>query len=76
MLPCSTLFHRLFRFDYFNAIVLIRYASPDYCFVMLSAETDPGFSLPHERFRFGIIPAGSTDAVVIWYNPTSIFYLN
>lgn len=30
-----------------------------------TARTDPDFSLPHERFRFGIIPAGSTDATVI-----------
>lgn len=24
------------------------------------------FPVPNERFRFGIIPAGSTDAIVIW----------
>lgn len=28
-------------------------------------EHDSEFSLPHERFRFGLIPAGSTDATVI-----------
>ncbi|KAA8533896.1 hypothetical protein F0562_031413 [Nyssa sinensis] len=28
-------------------------------------DQDPEFSLPNERFRFGIIPAGSTDAIVI-----------
>ncbi|KAM7494646.1 hypothetical protein LguiB_029255 [Lonicera macranthoides] len=32
-----------------------------------SCETDrdPQFSFPNERFRFGIIPSGSTDAIVI-----------
>lgn len=24
------------------------------------------FPVPNEGFRFGIIPAGSTDAIVIW----------
>lgn len=45
----------------------------NYSFVVLSAKTDPDFSLPHERFRFGIIPAGSTDALVIWYYSTRLF---
>lgn len=26
-----------------------------------------GFPVPNEWFRFGIIPSGSTDAIVIWY---------
>ncbi|CAL0310992.1 unnamed protein product [Lupinus luteus] len=30
-----------------------------------SEDTDPEFPVPNERFRFGIIPAGSTDAIVI-----------
>ncbi|KAI4332808.1 hypothetical protein L6164_017687 [Bauhinia variegata] len=30
-----------------------------------SGEKDHDFSIPNERFRFGIIPAGSTDAIVI-----------
>ncbi|KAI4323726.1 hypothetical protein L6164_023309 [Bauhinia variegata] len=30
-----------------------------------SADEDPDFPIPNERFRFGIIPAGSTDAIVI-----------
>ncbi|KAL3524130.1 hypothetical protein ACH5RR_016964 [Cinchona calisaya] len=29
------------------------------------AEHEAEFSLPHEQFRFGIIPAGSTDATVV-----------
>ncbi|KAG5558310.1 hypothetical protein RHGRI_008291 [Rhododendron griersonianum] len=32
-----------------------------------TADQGPSFSLPNEWFRFGVIPAGSTDAVVIWY---------
>ncbi|XP_050156497.1 ceramide kinase isoform X29 [Malus sylvestris] len=28
---------------------------------------DPEFPFPNEHFRFGIIPAGSTDAIVMWY---------
>lgn len=31
------------------------------------ADQDPEFPLPNENFRFGIIPAGSTDAIVMWY---------
>lgn len=46
----------------------------NYSFVVLSAKTDPDFSLPHERFRFGIIPAGSTDAIVIWYYSTLLTF--
>lgn len=38
----------------------------DYC-LLLQADQGPSFSLPNEWFRFGVIPAGSTDAVVIWY---------
>ncbi|XP_021721751.1 ceramide kinase-like isoform X2 [Chenopodium quinoa] len=30
-----------------------------------STDEDVEFSFPHERFRFGLIPAGSTDAIVI-----------
>lgn len=30
-----------------------------------SEDKDPEFPVPNERFRFGIIPAGSTDAIVI-----------
>ncbi|RWR89767.1 Diacylglycerol kinase [Cinnamomum micranthum f. kanehirae] len=30
-----------------------------------STDQDPAFSFPNERFRLGIIPAGSTDAIVI-----------
>ncbi|OIW13276.1 hypothetical protein TanjilG_25755 [Lupinus angustifolius] len=30
-----------------------------------SEDMDPEFPIPNERFRFGIIPAGSTDAIVI-----------
>ncbi|XP_062092213.1 ceramide kinase [Humulus lupulus] len=30
-----------------------------------SADQDPDLLLPNERFRFGIIPAGSTDAIVM-----------
>lgn len=33
-----------------------------------SADKDPEFQILNERFRFGIIPAGSTDAVVMWYH--------
>ncbi|PHT26420.1 hypothetical protein CQW23_33966 [Capsicum baccatum] len=32
-----------------------------------TAAEDLKFSFPNEKFRFGLIPAGSTDAVVIWY---------
>ncbi|KAJ8426995.1 hypothetical protein Cgig2_033853 [Carnegiea gigantea] len=34
-------------------------------FRMYHADEDAEFSMPHKWFRFGIIPAGSTDAVVI-----------
>ncbi|XP_021721753.1 ceramide kinase-like isoform X4 [Chenopodium quinoa] len=33
--------------------------------VCSTADEDVEFSFPHERFRFGLIPAGSTDAIVI-----------
>lgn len=32
----------------------------------ISEEEDDEFSFPNEKFRFGLIPAGSTDAIVIW----------
>lgn len=31
------------------------------------ADQDTEFPLQNELFRFGIIPAGSTDAIVMWY---------
>lgn len=32
-----------------------------------SADQDPEFRILNEHLRFGIIPAGSTDAIVMWY---------
>ena len=42
------------------------------CYFLLTflenlADQDPEFPIPNEQFRFGIIPAGSTDAIVMWY---------
>ncbi|XP_021751997.1 ceramide kinase-like isoform X5 [Chenopodium quinoa] len=40
-------------------------ASVPYPSEINAADEDVEFSFPHERFRFGLIPAGSTDAIVI-----------
>ncbi|KAK6936852.1 Diacylglycerol kinase, catalytic domain [Dillenia turbinata] len=45
-----------------NLLQLSKSGSEDgYC----NIDQDPYFQLPNEQFRFGIIPAGSTDAIVI-----------
>lgn len=31
-----------------------------------SEDKAPEFPVPNDWFRFGIIPSGSTDAIVIW----------
>lgn len=46
--------------------MLLFFFVPDHC-LLLQADQGPEFSLPNKWFRFGVIPAGSTDAVVIWY---------
>lgn len=38
------------------------------CLIVFEDSEDkaPEFPVPNEWFRFGIIPSGSTDAIVIW----------
>lgn len=57
------LLKNIFSMFQFNNVKVISLTS---LLLLISADEDVEFSFPHEWFRFGLIPAGSTDAIVIW----------
>lgn len=62
-------------FYYCFAEISIFMISLHFVYLFVYAEQDPESPFPNDMFRFGIIPAGSTDAIVIWYFQLCL-YLN